>query len=46
VLEVEYKDFCAVGGVFPQQEISAESFIGISGTISGTFADLPEIFEK
>ena len=43
---VEYKDFWAAGSVFREQEISAGSFIGISGTTSGNFEDLPEIFKN
>ena len=43
---VEYKDFWAVGCVFRQQEITAGSFICISGTISDSFKNLPEILEN
>ena len=45
-LSVEYKDFWAAGSDFRQQEISAGSFIGISGTTSGSFEELPEIFKN
>ena len=45
-ISVEYKDFWAAGSVFRQQEICAGSFIGISGTTSGSFEELPEIFEN
>ena len=43
---MEYKDFWADGSDFRQQEISAGSFIGISGTTSGSFEELPEIFKN